>query len=194
MSPARRGLLIFLPTLIFLTGALAYHYVRPGATASGASIGGPFTLTDQNGVSRSDHDFRGKLMLVYFGFTFCPDECPAALQTMSQALDRLGSKADDVAPLFISVDPDRDTVPVMKTYAANFHPSLIALTGSREAVAEAKQGYGIYAAKGKSVGNADYTIVHSSIIFLMGRDGHYLTHFGSDTNADSLAAAITAAR
>src|ERR1700732_1190496 len=96
-------------------------------------VGGPFTLTDQTGKQRSDTEFRGKLMLVYFGYTFCPDVCPTDLMAITQALDALGPAAKDVQPVFITVDPERDTK-VMRDYIRAFHPSLIGLTGTPEEI------------------------------------------------------------
>src|SRR5580698_5417138 len=136
---ARRGLFAFIALLVLLLAGFAYEngWLGGGETNSAASlpVGGPFSLTDQNGAVHQDADFRGKLMLVYFGYTYCPDICPATLLAMSQALDQLGPEADQVQPIFITVDPERDTQAQMKLYASNFHPRLLALTGSAEQVA-----------------------------------------------------------
>lgn len=195
MSPvARRGLLIFLAGLALVAAAFAFDYwwVGPLGTAENPSvaIGGPFTLVDQNGVVRHDSDFRGKLMLVYFGYTFCPDACPTTLQTMSAALQDLGESAGEVEPLFISVDPERDTVAQMKSYATNFDPRLVALTGTPDETTAAARAYRVYFAKAKSDREEDYAVDHSSFIYLMGRDGRYLAHFGPDVSAEQMAAAI----
>lgn len=195
-AAARRGLLVFLLGVLLIAGALAFDFWRLGGTAGGDSgfatvqIGGPFTLTDQNGVVRHDTDFRGELMLVYFGYTYCPDACPTALQTMTNALDALGDKGKEVQPIFITVDPERDTVAQMKLYASNFHPRLLALTGTVEQTTAAARAYRVYFQKVKQSGQDDYLVDHSSFIFLMGRDGHYLAHFGPDVTADAMAAAI----
>ena len=195
MSPVvRRGLLIFLAGLALIAAAFAFDYwwVGPLGTAENPSIaiGGPFTLVDQNGVVRHDSDFRGKLMLVYFGYTFCPDACPTTLQTMSAALQDLGESAGEVEPLFISVDPERDTVAQMKSYATNFDPRLVALTGTPDETTAAARAYRVYFAKAKSDREEDYAVDHSSFIYLMGRDGRYLAHFGPDASAEQMAAAI----
>jgi len=195
MSPAaRRGLAVFVAGLLLIAGAFAVDHWWPGAGDGsgglGAAIGGPFALVDQNGVVRRDSDFRGELMLVYFGYTFCPDACPTALQTMSSALDELGDGAKGVQPLFITVDPERDTVQQMKLYAANFHPRLVALTGSAEQTAAAARAYRIYFEKAPHGDETDYLVDHSSFVYLMGRDGRYLAHFGPDVTADAMAAAI----
>lgn len=199
MTPfARRGAFLFLAALILLLGAFAFDYWRAegGAAGDGAggfaglSLGGPFTLVDQNGVTRHDTDFHGKLMLVYFGYTYCPDACPTALQTMSAAMDKLGDRAASVVPIFITVDPARDTVAQMKLYAANFTPHLVALTGSEQQTTAAARAYRVYFQKVKGDRDDDYLVDHSSFILLMGRDGKYLTHFGPNVTADSMAAAI----
>jgi len=167
--------------------ALAQHG-RGGPTATGTpSIGGGFALTDQSGKLRTDAEFRGKLMLVYFGFTHCPDVCPLALQKMTDALDALGDKAKDVVPIFITVDPARDTVEAMRDYASHFHPSLVALTGDQAAIDAAAKAYRVYVAAGDATGAADYSVSHSSIVYLMGRDGGYVTHFGEEASAADMA-------
>jgi cytochrome oxidase Cu insertion factor (SCO1/SenC/PrrC family) len=195
---ARRGLLIFVAGLAVLLGALVVEYLylnAPGAgladIASPASvtIGGPFTLVDQNGTVRHAEDFRGKLMLIYFGYTYCPDVCPTELQTMSEAIDRLGAKGDAVQPIFITVDPARDTPEQLKSYAENFHPRLLALTGSAEQIAQVARAYKVFYQPVKQ-GDGEYLMDHSSIVYLMDRDGHYLAHFGGNLNAEQMAAAI----
>jgi protein SCO1/2 len=190
---ARRGLLVFLIGLVLLVAALGYDWWQRGGEGTGFAgvpIGGPFTLTDQNGVVRRDTDFRGKLMLVYFGYTYCPDACPTALNTMSQAIDLLGAQGDAVQPVFITVDPARDTVAQMKTYAANFHPRLEALTGTPDEIASAARAYRVYYAKAAGSGEDEYLMEHSGFVYLMGRDGKYLAHFGPDATAETMAAAI----
>jgi cytochrome oxidase Cu insertion factor (SCO1/SenC/PrrC family) len=158
-----------------------------------ALIGGPFALVDQNGARRTEADFRGQVTLVYFGYTYCPDVCPTELQAMSDAIDALGDAAAKVTPVFISVDPARDTVARLKEYAANFHPRLVALTGSDAEVAEAARSYRVYYQKGKSEGGGgadDYLMDHSGFIYVMGADGRYLTHFSPNTTAEQMAQAL----
>jgi cytochrome oxidase Cu insertion factor (SCO1/SenC/PrrC family) len=195
MSPAaRRGLVFFLIGLVFICGAFAVDLWWMGGTSgsgiAGISIGGPFTLTDQNGITRHDTDFRGKLMLVYFGYTYCPDACPTALNNITAALAKLGGEANAVQPIFITVDPARDTVAQMKAYAANFTPRLLALTGTPAAIASVAQAYRVYFQKEKGAGADDYAVDHSAFIYLMGRNGKYLTHFGPEVTADQMAADI----
>ena len=118
-------------------------------------------------------------MLVYFGFVNCPDLCPATLQAMSAALDRLGEDGTRIAPLFITVDPARDTPDALKAYAANFHPRLVALTGEAAAIAALARAYRVYYQKAVGGTPTDYQIDHSSILYLMDSDGRYLTHAGA---------------
>jgi protein SCO1/2 len=184
--------------LAVLLAVLAYDFRAffpsglEGEQVAPVAIGGEFTLVDQNGVTRHAEDSRGKLMLVYFGYTFCPDACPTALQDMSRAVDLLGTKGEAVQPIFITIDPARDTVEQMKLYAPNFHPRLIALTGTPEQVAVAAKAYRVYYAKGQSAvaGSEDYLMDHTAFIYLMGRDGKYLSHFPPGATAEQMAAAI----
>jgi cytochrome oxidase Cu insertion factor (SCO1/SenC/PrrC family) len=190
-AAARRGLIVFLLGLVLILGAVAYSLWSGADDAGyvGVPIGGAFALTDQHGVLRHDGDFRGKLMLIYFGYTFCPDVCPTELQTMSEAIDRLGAKGDAVQPIFITVDPARDTQEQLKAYAENFHPRLLALTGSAEQIAQAARAYKVFYQPVKQ-GDGEYLMDHSSVVYLMDRDGHYLAHFGGNLTAEQMAAAI----
>ena len=110
-------------------------------------VGGPFELIDHAGRTRTERDFRGQLMLVYFGFTYCPDICPTDLQAIGLALDKLGKDGDSVQPLFITVDPERDTPEHLAEYVPMFHPRLIGLTGGAEAIRKAADAYKVYYAK-----------------------------------------------
>lgn len=158
-----------------------------------ASIGGPFTLTDQNGVERSDRDFRGKLMLVYFGYTYCPDVCPTELTVMATALDQLGADAAQVVPIFISFDPERDTPKVLKEYVPQFSDKMIGLTGSERDIAAVTKAYRVYYAKSPGSAGAPYLMDHTSLVYLMGRDGRFLTHFTPNGKAEDMVAAMRAA-
>lgn len=190
----RRGLIVFFIGVALVFAAFAFDYWRSGSIEegglAGVTFGGPFALTDQNGVLRQDGDFRGELMLIYFGYTYCPDACPTALTAISAALDMLGEPGTAVQPIFITVDPARDTVAQMKSYAANFTPRLLALTGSDQQIAAVARAYRVYYAKVKGEGEDDYVMDHSALVYLMGRDGKYLTHFGPDTTAATMAASI----
>ena len=149
-------------------------------------IGGAFTLTDQAGHAAADADFRGKLMLVYFGYTYCPDVCPTTLNMMMHAYAHLSPQQQaEIAPIFVTVDPDRDDVSHMNQYVTSFSPALIGLTGTPEQVAAIERGYHVYARKSGS--GEDYTMDHSSIIYLMGKDGRFLRHFNGDAKEQEIA-------
>ena len=157
-------------------------------TSGKALVGGPFELIDQSGKEVTDRDFRGRYMLVFFGFTHCPDICPAELQVMSAALDQLGGKASKVVPIFITLDPERDTQSAISDYVKHFGPNFVGLTGSPEAVAAAAKAYRVAYAKVEEQGTADgYTVDHSALVYLMGTDGEYVTHFAYGTSADKMA-------
>jgi protein SCO1/2 len=152
-------------------------------------IGGPFALTDQYGVRRTDADFRGKFMLVYFGFTYCPDVCPTDLQQMGLAVDQLGAAGELVQPIFITVDPERDTSEHLKDYVAMFHARFIALTGDAISINDAARAYRVYYAK-VELAKSDYTVDHSAFIYLMGRNGEFLGFFPPGTSAEVLAGTL----
>lgn len=157
-------------------------------SAGKALIGGPFTLTDSSGKKVTDQDFRGRYMLVFFGFTACPDICPAGLQLMSAALGKIGAKADNVTPIFISVDPARDTPEKIAAYVKNFDDRLVGLTGTPEEVAAVAKAYRVFYEKTPNeAAPADYGMNHTSIIYLMGPDGEYVTHFTPTTDVGAMA-------
>jgi cytochrome oxidase Cu insertion factor (SCO1/SenC/PrrC family) len=149
------------------------------------TVGGPFTLIDHTGRTRKDSDFRGKLMIVYFGYTFCPDVCPADLMAISQALDALGPAADGIQPIFITVDPERDSK-VLAEYVRAFHKSLIGLTGSPEEIRKVANAYKAFYAKVPSAHDSDYAIDHTGVIYLMGRSGEYLGFMPPQTGPEKL--------
>ena len=148
-------------------------------------VGGPFALTDQAGHQRTDKEFRGRLMLVYFGFTYCPDVCPTDLQAIGLALDKLGRDGDQVQPIFITVDPERDTAAHLADYVPMFHPRLIGLTGSADAIRKVADAYKVYYARVPQDAG-DYTVDHTAYIYLMDRDGNYLGFFPPGTSADRM--------
>lgn len=169
--------------------------VKMGKTYGQAKIGGHFDLVDQNNVRRTEADFKGKFMVVYFGYSFCPDICPAALYNITQALNDLTDKErSQFAPLFISVDPERDTVTNLKSYMQNFHPSILGLTGSPENIEAAKKAYRVYAQKAKPDGTStEYLIDHSSIVYLMDRQGRFITSFNHQTEPDVIVKTLKSA-
>lgn len=178
-----------------LAGLMILMLGLTAAVAAEIEIGGPFTLTDQNGQTRSDKDFRGSYMLIYFGYASCPDACPTALTKMTDALaliaGRDAGKAARVAPIFITVDPERDTPELLKDYAAYFTPRLVALSGDAEALRTAAYAYGVFFAKAPA-GDGNYLMNHTEFIYVMAPDGRYITHFESDVTAEQLAAALEA--
>jgi cytochrome oxidase Cu insertion factor (SCO1/SenC/PrrC family) len=149
------------------------------------SVGGPFTLTDQTGKRRSDTDFRGKLMIVYFGYTYCPDVCPTDLMAITQALDALGPLAQGVQPIFITIDPERDT-PLLANYISAFHGNFVGLTGSPAEIRRVANSYKAFYVKVSDEHSADYSIDHAGVIYLMGRNGEYLGFMPPQTNPDRL--------
>jgi len=152
-------------------------------------IGGPFALVDQNGKPRTNEDFRGKVMLVYFGFTYCPDVCPTDLQNIGLALDQLGPAGEQIQPLFITVDPERDTAEHLKDYVPMFHPRLVGLTGDAAAVHAAAAAYRTYYAKIPLKGD-DYTVDHSSFTYVVGAAGQYLGFFPPGTPPERIAESL----
>ena len=148
-------------------------------------VGGPFALLDHTGMPRTDADFRGKFLLVYFGFTYCPDVCPTDLQEIGLALDKLGPAGDAVQPLFITLDPERDTPQHLADYVPLVHPRLVALTGEAGAIREASRAYKVYYAK-VPTSTGDYTVDHSGFVYLMDRDGRYVGFFPPGTASDRI--------
>jgi len=199
-GPSRRIAYIVLVVMVSV-GILVWRQYLPSEQPSGTStspstststaivgkpkIGGAFTLVDQDGKTVTDADFRGQYLLVYFGYTFCPDVCPTSLSVIADAMDLIGDKADRVTPIFITVDPKRDTPEQMKMYVEYFHPKLVGLTGSEDQVAAAAKAYKVYYAK---VGDGDeYLMDHSSITYLMGPDGDFIAHFSHGVDAEEMA-------
>jgi len=148
-------------------------------------IGGPFALTDNTGKPRTDEDFRGKLLLIYFGYSYCPDVCPTDLQQIGLAVDGLGAAAESVQPLFITLDPERDTVTHLAEYVRLFHPRLIGLTGSAEQIRRVALAYKVYYAKYPPDG-LDYVIDHSAFVYLVDAAGKYIGFFPPGTAADRM--------
>jgi protein SCO1/2 len=154
-----------------------------------AAIGGEFSLIDQDGHRRHAADFRGRFMLVYFGYSYCPDVCPTTLTMMADALDKLGPLSDRIVPVFITIDPARDTPKVLKDYLKSFGPRFVGLTGDAKAVAAAAKAYRVYYKKQPLKGGG-YAMDHSSLIYLMGPDGRFLTDYDESLGADGMAALL----
>lgn len=182
-----RLLIIALLTLVVAGGAVLWYERTPALTqeqsANRTLVGGPFILIDSHGKTQTEALLRGHLSLVYFGFTYCPDICPTELAAIGAAIERFEAAHPDkvglVQPVFISVDPERDTPAVIGPYVAAFHPRMIGLTGTPAQIEAAKKAYRVYAAKRQDPEMTDYTVDHSSLIFLMDRDGRYVAHFGA---------------
>jgi protein SCO1/2 len=161
---------------------------QQSSTSGKALIGGPFSLIDADGKRVTAETYRGRYTLVFFGFTSCPDICPAGLQLISAALDKLGPKADRVTPIFVTLDPERDTKEKVGAYVKNFNPRLVGLTGTPQEIAQIAKEYRVYYKKMPTEGGApgDYSLDHSSIIYLMDPNGEYVTHFTPTTPVDEL--------
>jgi len=162
--------------VIIAAGALALLPQAPNTVSGQVAIGGPFELVDQNGQKVTRESFVGRPTLVFFGFTHCPDICPTTLFEMSQLFEALGPDARKVTGLFVTVDPERDTPEVMKSYLGSFHPSIQALTGTPEQVAAVIKAYRAYAKKVPTQ-DGDYTMDHTAIVYLMGKDGTFIAPF-----------------
>lgn len=178
--------------LLLVPGALERITPRPAVNVIGeATVGGAFTMTDHTGRRVSDQDWRGRYMLVFFGFTFCPDVCPTALQVSTAALEKLGAKADRIGPVFISVDPERDTPQALASYLASFDKRFVGLTGTSEEVASVAKAYRVFYRKVKDEkSTAGYTIDHTAIVYLMDPAGRFVTHFTHATSPDTMAASL----
>lgn len=157
---------------------------------AGPSIGGPFSLIDQNGRTVTDKDFRGRVMLIYFGYTFCPDVCPTTLGNVAQAYDMLSPQEQaQVVPMFITVDPERDTVDQIAQYVDAFSPAFVGLTGSPDQIEPVLKSFRVYARKVESQ-DANYSVDHSSILYVMGKDGKYASHFTGEASPKDIAAGL----
>jgi protein SCO1/2 len=183
--------IIGLLVTVLLLAAGGYLFLS-GSQPAALTVGGPFALVDGDGKPMSDQTWRGKYMLVYFGYTFCPDVCPTTLSNVADAMDKMGAKADRVQPLFITVDPKRDTPAVVKQYAAAFGPRVIGLTGSAEQIAAVAKAYRVYYAEHRTgTGSDDYSMDHSSVLYLMGPDGRFIAPVRADQDGPQIAAALT---
>jgi protein SCO1 len=184
----------FYAALALVVGAVLLGlggFVWLAASRDAPSIGGHFALESGAGKIVTARDFRGKYMLVYFGYTYCPDICPTALNAMTVALQKLGPKAKDLAPIFITVDPKRDTPQVMRRYTAAFGANLIGLTGTPGEIEKVAMEYRVYYAKHVTgPGPDDYSMDHSSIIYLMGPDGKFIAPIPAEQSPAKMAADI----
>ena len=162
-------------------------------TSGKALIGGPFTLTGADGKQVTNEAFRGRYMLVFFGFTHCPDICPAGLQLISAALAKIGDKAERFVPIFISVDPQRDTPETVATYVKNFDDRIVGLTGTPEEIASVAKAYKVFYEKmPNDASPEDYNMNHTSIIYVMDPKGEYVTHFTPMNSVDDMTTKLDA--
>ncbi len=157
---------------------------------AGAAIGGPFSLVDQKGATVTDADLKGKYALIYFGYTYCPDVCPTDMARLGQALTQFEGKdaarARKVQPVFVTIDPERDTPAIVGEFVANFHPRFIGLTGSPEAIAATLKAYRVFATREGD--GPDYLMNHSANAYLFSPKGEPMVLIGSDQDAAAIAA------
>jgi cytochrome oxidase Cu insertion factor (SCO1/SenC/PrrC family) len=196
LAMPRRSVVLTAAVVLFLAVALGLAALLVGnrqsspVNAGAALVGGPFTLVNQDGKTVTEKDFLGRYMLVFFGYTYCPDICPTELQVMTAALEAMGEEGKKIQPVFISVDPARDTPEIMKSYVENFSGGLVGLTGTPEQIAGAAKAYRAYYAKAGE--GEDYKMDHSTIIYLMGPDGKFVKHFTFTSDAAKLAQELKA--
>jgi protein SCO1/2 len=192
----KQALLPYLLLVTALAGGVLWYEAaqvpRLGqvVTTGQADVGGPFRLIDQSGKPRTDADFRGRHMLIYFGYSSCPDVCPTTLSVMSEALTKMGVAADRITPVFITIDPERDTPGVLKEYMAAFGPRFVGLTGPADAIRAVEKEYRVYARKTPIDPNnpkRGYGMDHSSVIYLMGPDGKFVAYYEEAISPDDLA-------
>ena len=155
-----------------------------------ATVGGPFTLTDPSGARRSLADFRGRLVLLYFGFTYCPDVCPTDLMAIGNLIRSLGPDGDRLQPVFITLDPERDTRNVLRAYVASFHPRFVALTGTEDEIRRVATSYKVFFQKVRPPGVGTYLIDHSAYVFLLDREGRFITLFPPGTPQERMAVMV----
>jgi cytochrome oxidase Cu insertion factor (SCO1/SenC/PrrC family) len=183
--------------LFILLASAAIWYTMPQRksehsappTTEKVAIGGAFELVDVDNKPIHDNQFRNKYMLVYFGFSYCPDVCPMTLDTLGEVLSKLGEEGNDkLQTIFITLDPSRDTPETLKHYMVHFHPRIMALTGSQEQIEAAIAAYKIYVAKaqGTKESDANYLLDHSSFVYFMDPEGKYITHFHHDIAAEAM--------
>ena len=174
------SLVVGLVLVLWVMGGLR-HVTAP------AAIGGPFQLTDQTGQTVTDKSMQGRPSLIFFGFTHCPDVCPTTLFEISEVLKAMGKDADRVNAYYISVDPERDTQAAMKEYLSSFDPRLKGLTGNAEEIAKVLSEYRVYAKK-VPLKDGDYTMDHTALVYLMDRDGHFVSPFNLKRTPEEAAA------
>lgn len=196
---SKNTLIIWIVLFFTAAGGLGFYLydkieervvAQENKSTGAAHIGGYFALRDLSGAMVTPHQFQGRYMLVYFGYSFCPDICPTSLENMSDAMERLGLESAKVQPIFITVDPARDTREQLEVFMKEFHPSFKALTGSQSAVNRAMKAYKVYAARADEGDGENYLVDHSSIVYFMGPEGKFVTHFTHQTPGHEMALKI----
>jgi len=187
-------LVLGIAVVLLLAGIFGYSLNRSFTVVDEVSggkalVGGPFQLVNQDGAAVTEKDYLGQNLLVYFGFTYCPDVCPTELAKIGAAVDMLPADAN-VTPVFITIDPERDGVEEVKTYAESFHPKMVGLTGSLEQIKAAAKTYRVYFAKNSGSGTSDYLMDHSSIIYFMDAKGGYQAHFTIESTPEEIASKV----
>ncbi|MEK9946752.1 MAG: SCO family protein [Alphaproteobacteria bacterium] len=191
-TPSRRGPILILAAGLAVIVGLGLGFLipvsKPDLEVSQSIIGGPFEMVNHLGETVTQESFKGRHMLVYFGYTFCPDVCPTELQSMTVALNDMGEEADAITPVFVTIDPARDDVAAVRDYIGFFHPRLVGLTGTPEQVEAMTDAFGVFYARARDTGETtDYLMDHSSLIFLMDEDGRYVTHIRANTSPEAMA-------
>jgi len=158
----------------------------------GLTLGGPFTLTDQTGREVTERDFAGRYLLVYFGFTYCPDVCPTELGTIAAAIDSMGAMGERVTPVLITIDPERDTAAQLADYVSRFHPRMVGLTGTAQQIAQVARAYRVYYARVRPRDSSDYLMDHSSFTYLVGPDGRVRQLFRPEMPPEAMGQAVLA--
>ena len=194
MFKTKEALIPYMLLVAAMAAGLLWHESEtvPGlgrsVTTGQVAIGGPYVLIDQDGRRKSSADFRGKFQLIYFGYSFCPDVCPTTLSVMADALDKMGAQGARIVPIFITIDPERDTPAILKNYMAAFGPRFVGLTGSVSDIAKVEKLYRVYAKKMPlDEKKSGYGMDHSSVLYLMGPDGRVVTFYSELIPADALA-------
>ena len=188
----KQALIPYLLLILALAGGVLWHESRqvPGlgkvVSTGVADVGGPFHLVDHTGKSVTERDFRGRYMLIYFGYSYCPDVCPTTLGVVAEALQKLGSQGQRVTPILITIDPERDTPKVLADYVKAFGPQFVGLTGSVEAIKDVEKKYRVYATK-RPLEKGGYGMDHSSVLYLMGPNGKLVSFYDEAISPDDLA-------
>ena len=195
-EPSRRRPIIIVAAILAVVVGLGLGFLipvgQPGLEVSQSFIGGEFEMVNHLGKTVTQETFKGRHMLVYFGYTFCPDVCPTELQSVTVALNDMGKTADEITPVFVTIDPERDDVAAVREYIGFFHPRLVGLTGTATQVQTITDAFGVFYARARNTGEtSDYLMDHSSLIFLMDEDGQYITHIRTGTSPEVMARLLT---